>query len=292
MKKRLFWLCNVFALALCAQRTFDLQGHRGARGLYPENTIPGFLEAIKLGVNTLEMDVVVSKDHHILLSHEPWMSEEICTLNGERLGQHAKAKHNIYQLTYNEIVQYDCGSLPHPRFPRQAKISVQKPLLTAVIDTVENFLKQHKLPEVYYNIETKCTPAGDGIHHPAPDTFARLLYDLLKKKNILPRCIIQSFDVRTLQAMHAIDSSVVLALLVENPDGIQKNIERLGFTPAIYSPYYRLVTRQLIRRCHEQNMRIIPWTINQLRPMKRLYRMGVDGIITDYPDVAKKLPLP
>ena len=153
-----------------------------------------------------------------------------------------------------------------------------------MIDTVEKFIRQNHLPAVQYNIETKSTPEGDDVNHPKPAVFSKLLYDLVKEKNVLSKCIIQSFDPRTLQEIHKIDASATTALLVFNADGFEKNISRLGFTPSIYSPNSILVNKKLIRSCHQQKIKIIPWTVNDEDQMKKYKLMGVDGLISDYPN--------
>jgi glycerophosphoryl diester phosphodiesterase len=265
-----------------AQTSFDIEGHRGARGLYPENTIVGFIEALTLGVNTLEMDVVISKDGQVVLSHDPTINCEICDYCGD-----GKEK-RIYQLDYSTIKTIDCGSKGNSKFPEQKKMYAVKPLLTEVIDSVEAYIKRNNLPPVYYNIETKSTPAGDGTEHPAPDVFAKMVYDVLKQKGILNRSIVQSFDPRTLQAIHQTDATATTALLVFNADGFNKNIKRLGFTPAIYSPNYLLVNSKLVKACHAKGIKIIPWTVNDEDKMKKMKELGVDGIISDYPDRAIK----
>ncbi len=272
---------------------FDLQGHRGARGLYPENSIPGFLHALDLGVTTLELDVCVSKDSQLIVSHEPWFSHEICLdPNGNPILQSNEKEHNLYQLTAKEIATYDCGTKPHPRFPGQKKLRVHKPTLQEMVVAVEAKIKTDSLDPVYYNIETKSTSDGDGRFHPKPKTFSGLLYEELKKLGILERSIVQSFDVRTLQAMREIDTTLTLALLVENKEGLEQNLARLGFVPEIYSPYYKLVTEDLVKSCHAKQMKIIPWTVNTPEDMKHLKNLGVDGLITDYPDQAQFLIQP
>ncbi len=286
----LIFLFTVTAFTMSAQTTFDIEGHRGCRGLYPENTITAFIEAVKLGVNTLEMDVVVSKDGQLVVSHDPWMNDEICTTpEGKPVTAADKSQYKIYNLTYAEIKQFDCGLRGNAKFAEQKKMAAYKPLLSEVIETVEKYLADNHLPAVYYNIETKSTPDGDDINHPKPAVFAGLLYDLLKQKNILPRCIIQSFDPRTLKVIHQTDPTVKTAILVFNADGFKKNLTRLGFTPAIYSPNFILVNKKLIQQCHQKHIRIIPWTVNDEDKMKALKNLGVDGLITDYPDRALKV---
>ena len=294
MKKKyflaLFLLCFAPFIPLMAQKEFDLQGHRGARGLLPENTIPAFLEALRLGVTTLEMDVVVSKDRQIVVSHEPFFNHEISlTPRGETIAASDEKKHNLYQMNYAEIRRYDVGQRPNSRFKQQKKMSVGKPLLSEVIDSVEQYLANNpEAKPVFYNIETKITPAGDGIFHPKPDTFVSLLMDLIIQKKIANRVAIQSFDVRTLQIIHRTHPEIKLVLLVENQDGLDKNLARLGFLPAVYSPFYLFVEEALIKKCHEKGILIIPWTVNEAQKMSDLKKMGVDGLITDYPDIAVK----
>lgn len=271
---------------LIAQPVFDIQGHRGARGLYPENTIAGFIESIKLGVNTLEMDVVITKDGKVVLSHDPTINCDICIYCGDTKG---KKEYMIYRMDYDLIKTIDCGGKGNPKFPDQKKMFAVKPLLTDVIDSVEKYITQNHLPPVFYNIETKSTPGGDEVEHPKPDVFAKMLYDVLKQKNVLNKCIIQSFDPRTLETIHKTDATASTALLVFNADSYAKNIKRLGFTPTIYSPNYALVSDKLIKKCHAQNVKIIPWTVNEEDKMLKLKQQGVDGLITDYPDKAIKV---
>jgi glycerophosphoryl diester phosphodiesterase len=283
MRTSFIFLSLLLATTMKAQTTFDIEGHRGCRGLYPENTIVAFLEAVRLGVNTLEMDVVVSKDGKLVVSHDPTLNPDICSGAD---GKAVSAGIRIYNLTYDEIKKFDCGSRGNPKFPEQKKVAAFKPLLSDVIDSVEKYIQQNHLPAVQYNIETKSTPEGDDVEHPKPAVFSKMLYDLLKQKNVLPKCIIQSFDPRTLQEIKKMDASVKLALLVFNADGFEGNIKTLGFNPNIYSPNVLLVNKKLIQKCHQQNIQIIPWTVNEEKKMKKMKSLGVDGIITDYPDKA------
>ena len=267
---------------------FDLQGHRGCRGELPENTIPAFLRAVDAGVTTLELDVVITSDHKVLVSHEPFMSHTICGApSGEAISKKTEKSHNIYKMTSAEAVRYNCGETVNKRFPQQQLMKAGKPLLEDVIDSVENYIAAKGLAPVGYNIETKCTPEGDQIFHPGPEIFAGLLLDVVTKKNITDRTWIQSFDVRTLQYLKNSNAPVKLVLLVGNIKGVKRNIKNLGFHPDVYSPSYRLVRKKDITWLHAQNIRIIPWTVNSHHAMLRLKRMGVDGIITDYPTQMK-----
>lgn len=265
----------------------NIQGHRGARGLFAENTIHGFIEAIKIGVTTLELDVVISKDNQVVVSHEPWMNWEICSLpNGRPLTDENKSHHNLYNMNYDVIKTYDCGKRGHPRFLKQQKIPAYKPLLKDMIAAVESFISANNYPPVLYNIETKCTPEGDTIFHPTPEIFAQLLYDDLISQNVNQRCYVQSFDLRTLRYLKQQNANVKLVLLVENYDGFDNNIANLGFIPEVYSPMQQLVSEELVSQCHRKNIELIPWTVNDEQQMLYFKNMGVDGLITDYPDVA------
>ncbi|HZH99963.1 MAG TPA: glycerophosphodiester phosphodiesterase family protein [Flavisolibacter sp.] len=269
---------------------FDKQGHRGSRGLMPENTIPAMIKALELGVTTLEMDVVITADQQVVLSHEPFFNHEIATKpDGSSVEVAEEKRLNLYKMSYDEIRKFDVGMKPHPRFPRQQKLAVAKPLLTALVDSVEAYISSKRLPPVFYNIETKSHPLTDHLFHPAPDLFVDLLMEVIRKKNIQDRVIIQSFDIRTLQYVHQRHPSVQTALLIEDDDkrSFQEQLDRLGFIPSIYSPHYSLVTTDLLQACKQKAMRLIPWTVNDAYTIKTLRAMGVDGIISDYPDLFK-----
>jgi glycerophosphoryl diester phosphodiesterase len=269
---------------------FDLEGHRGARGLFAENTVPGMLKALELGVTTLEMDVHISNDNKVLLSHDPFINPEHELLpHGKELNPEDWQKYILYQMEYAEIKAFDVGSKPYKRFPEQQLMKVHKPLLAEVVDAVQSYLIQQALPQVFYNIETKSLPEFDGLHHPSPDEFIELLVAVLIEKNVLPYTIIQSFDVRTLQVLHQKYPDVRTSLLVENADGFESNLDALGFTPTIYSPDHKLVDLELIRKAHAQGIKVIPWTVNTLNEMQVLKHMGVDGLISDYPNLYNTL---
>jgi glycerophosphoryl diester phosphodiesterase len=168
---------------------------------------------------------------------------------------------------------------------------VSKPLLRDVIAAAEAYTAEHGLPAVHYNIETKSTPAGDGVFHPEPEVFTRLLYDVVVEAGVKDRTILQSFDVRTLQVGRALDPSWRLALLIGQGEdrGLEANLAALGFTPHIYSPDYHLVDAALLDDAHGRGMLVIPWTVNTEEEMQHLQALGVDGLITDYPDLGRVL---
>ena len=267
---------------------FDKQGHRGCRGLMPENTIPAMLNAIGLGVTTLEMDISISKDKKVFLSHEPFFNHEITTLpNGGFIAEKNERSFNTYKMNYDSIIKYDVGMMPHPRFPDQQKIKVVKPLLSDVFKAVKEYMMTARRPFPLYNIETKSLQATDNIYHPAPAEFVELLMAVIKENQMEDFVIIQSFDFRTLQYLHQHYPNIKTAMLVEanNKNSFRKQIKDIGFTPTIYSPDFTLITDILIKNCHDLNMKIIPWTVNDKKKIKEFKQMGVDGIITDYPNL-------
>jgi len=269
---------------------FDTQGHRGCRGLMPENTIPAMINALDLGVTTLEMDAVITKDNKVVMSHEPFFNHEITSKpDGSYVTESEEKSLNIFLMTYDEVKKYDVGIKPHPRFPKQKKMNVVKPLLSDLLDSVQNYVAIHKRPLPYFNIETKATPATDNVYHPEPARFVETLMSVIKEKRIQERVIIQSFDLRTLQYLHDKYPSVKTAMLIEDYDkrGLKDQLKALGFLPTIYSPEYSLVTEDLVKSCHGQKIKVIPWTVNDKVTMDKLKALGVDGIISDYPELFK-----
>lgn len=268
---------------------FDIQGHRGARGLEPENTIPGFLKAIDLGVTTLELDVAVTKDRQVVVSHEPWMAASICLDSaGNTYTEKEEKKFNIYQMTYEEVTSFDCGSKGNQLFPEQEKVKTGKPLLRDVIVAAESHIKSYASYEVDYNIEIKTDPSWDKKYHPSVEEFSDLVYNLVNEYVPLERLVIQSFDFRVLKYWHQKYPEIRLSALVENKKSIDANLADLGFKPAVYSPHFSLLSRDKVSHLRKQKIRVIPWTVNEISDMLSLKGMGVDGIITDYPDRAMK----
>lgn len=285
--KQLVCLLILSSLFACTSNTeqealFDIQGHRGARGLAPENSIPGFLLAAKLGVTTLELDVIVSKDHQLVVSHEPYLSPTICAdLSGGTLPSDSVI--NLYELNYEEIRRFDCGSKGNQAFPDQKAMPSYKPLLTEMIDSVEAFVNANGTA-VRYNIELKSRIDGDDTYHPTPEVFVDLMYAALTSNNLLERVTIQSFDFRILQQFRKRYANVALVLLIANELPWQENIDSLGFYPNVYSPYYPLLSQENIKEMQSAGLKVIPWTVNEIPEMKQLIEWDVDGIITDYPD--------
>lgn len=289
MNKFILLVALMFSVTTFAQtvKDFDIEGHRGARGLVPENTIPSFLKALEFGVDTLELDVVVSKDNKIVVSHEPWFSHLISLdKNDKPIPEETEKEYNLYKMKYSEIKKFDVGSLGNKNFPEQQKMKVYKPLLKDVFGEVQKYIRKNKLKQVRYNIEIKSTPAGDDVYHPAAAVFARMIYDEVLANKMQKNVIIQSFDVRPLQELRKLPVKLPLALLVMNKDGIEKNLANLGFQPDAYSPHFSLVDEATVAYCRARRIKIVPWTVNEIADLERMKTFDLDGIITDYPNRA------
>jgi glycerophosphoryl diester phosphodiesterase len=294
---RLFFLSAVFISllgcvssrrAMPIQHIFDKQGHRGCRGLMPENTIAGMKKALDLGVTTLEMDAVITADGEVILSHEPFFNHEISTKpDGSFVTEDEEKSLNIFRMNYSDVLRYDVGLKPHARFPQQQKEAAVKPRLGDVIDSVRQYCLDRGLPFPHWNIETKSTAATDGLYHPAPGVFVEKLVAVVQEKGIAAQTIIQSFDFRTLQYLHQHYPAIRTAMLIEDYDKrtLDAQLEALGFVPTIYSPHYSLVTESVVQQCHAKGLLVIPWTVNEKAGIEQLVALGVDGIITDYPNL-------
>lgn len=264
---------------------FTIHGHRGCRGYLPENTIPAFYKAIDMGCHFLEMDVVVTKDKEVLISHEPWLNHEICLApNDQVLHSQNEKEYNLYEMTYKQIKQIDCGSIGHPRFPQQQPMRTYKPSLRDVIDCMEAYTQQNGLLPINYNIEVKRDPQNDGTYHPDGLEFSTLVINVLKEKNVLQRSIFQTFDMECMQIAHQMAPELTLSFLVDNKNDIAQNITELGFFPPIYGPYFKQIDQEMMSYANTNNIKIIPWTVNEKADIHRLIKMGVAGLISDYPD--------
>ncbi len=274
---------------------FDLQGHRGCRGLMPENSIPAFKKALDLGVTTLELDVVISQDRQVVVSHEPYMNAAYClTPGGQPVDKKSEKNLNLFRMTYDQIKQYDCGSAGNPSYPEQEKIKVAKPLLKDVIREAEAYRKSKNLPPVSFNIEIKSDQKEYGVSQPAVDEFSDLVHGVIAEQLPAERVILQSFDFNVLKHWKKeIEAGryrkVRLAALVSNQRSWETHLDELGFVPDVYSPNHLLLGKTKIQALQKRGIQVIPWTVNDAERMKKLKNWGVDGLITDYPDRAKGL---
>ncbi|MDQ6707667.1 MAG: glycerophosphodiester phosphodiesterase [Acidobacteriota bacterium] len=244
-----------------------VHGHRGARAMRPENTIPAFQYAISAGVDALELDMAVTKDNVLVVSHDPLLNPAIC--RGPRPGI------AIHQLTLAELREYDCGAQKNPNFPKQVLVpGTRMPTLDEVFDLAGegNF---------DFNIETKSFP-DKAQYTPAPDAFARLVLDAIRRHRLESRIILQSFDFRTLHEMERLDPKIRRSALYQGTDRDFVKIAREA-DATIISPYYKLVTPENVRAAHEVGLQVVPWTADTPEDWKMLVNAGVDAIISDDP---------
>lgn len=264
---------------------FDVQGHRGARGLYPENSIEGFKAALDLGVRTLELDLSMTKDAIVVVSHEPWMNAEICQMqNGDHIPKAKQMEYNIYQMTYNSVKNYDCGSMGNPRFPNQKKMKTYKPTFVEAVTTADEHAQKTGRPMPYYNAEIKRRKGYDGQFHPDYNFFAEAVMHDIDALGIAERTTVQCFDIQTLEYIHTAYPDQQIAYLVDGDQSVKPSLAAINFTPEIYSPHFSILSKESVSWLHEKGIKVIPWTVNEISDMKKLIAMGVDGIITDYPD--------
>jgi glycerophosphoryl diester phosphodiesterase len=245
----------------------EVQGHRGARAMFPENTIPAFEYAIRAGADLLEMDLAVTRDNVLVVSHDPTLHPPICR------GPRDQAV--IRELTLAEVREWDCGATANPAFPKQTAVpGTRVPTLDQVLDLAAT-------GRVGFNIEIKSDPKHPE-YTPAPAEFARMVLDKIRRHGLEKRVVVQSFDFRTLVAMHAIAPDIRLAALT---DSDQRDFAAIAkeADARIVSPHFRLVTRDKVAAAHAAGLKVIPWTANTPEQWAPLNDAGVDGIITDDP---------
>lgn len=287
MKKLvLILLVSTFSAAWAADLKAPLvHGHRGSRGTMPEDTLPAFNEALRVGADVLELDMGVTKDGVVIVSHEPRLTPERCLgPDGKKL----QAPVGIRTLTLEETRKYDCGSLANPKFPRQAAVpGTPVPTLDEVFALVEKSTHP-AAANAEFNIETKIFPAEPELS-PAPAEFARLVVEVIKKHKMEKRVMVQSFDVRTLKEVKKLAPAVRTSQLTYE--------ELLDIVPAlkaagtdIWSPNYKWITPEAVKEAQAAGIQVAPWTVNNPAEWDMLIAAGVDAIITDYPaDLVKYL---
>ena len=267
------------------EKSIDWQGHRGARGLLPENTIPAFIKALEYPVTTLELDIAISKDKKVIVTHEPWFNHKISSHpDGKPILEAEEKSILLYEMTYEEIKKYDVGSRGNERFPDQQPMKVHKPSLNDLVKEVDKYCEKTGRAKPNFDIEIKSEEAYYGKLTPHPDEYVRLILEACKETGIENRCNLQSFDIDILEEINRQDPSMIVAYLIENEDSPEDNLKKITFKPNIYSPDFNLLSKEVIDGMHKKNIKVIPWTVNEKEDMKRMLEIGVDGIITDYPN--------
>jgi len=263
----------VFSLFLATQlpaeppRAVKVHGHRGARAMRPENTLPAFEYAIAAGVDALELDLAVTRDNVVVVSHDPFLEPPICA------GPSAKAA--IRELTLAQVRQWDCGATRNPAFPRQQLVPGTR------VPTLDEVFSLAPKGTFEFNVETKITAARPKLA-PTPEEFVRLVLEQIRKHRLESRVILQSFDFRTLIAMKKLAPEIRLSALYEGTSRDLVAIAREA-QASIVSPIFRLVTLENVGAAHAAGLTVIPWTPNSPAEWDRLIAAGVDAIITDDP---------
>jgi glycerophosphoryl diester phosphodiesterase len=266
----------------------EVHGHRGCRGLLPENTLSAFLHALALGVDVLELDVVISHDQQVVVSHEPWLSARLGRgPQGQLLHQAEERAYNLYQLPYPLIQGCTVGEWPHPDFPEQQPVLSYRPLLREVLEQVAVAGQQLGRPAVGFSVEVKSSPAGDDIFHPEPAAFVDLVVAELQAADVLSRTTLMSFDSRILQVARYAYPGLALCLLVEDELPTTANLfAELGFEPEVIGPDFKLLSAELVQelRTTYPALRLVPWTVNSIADLRLVRSWNVEGITTDYPN--------
>jgi glycerophosphoryl diester phosphodiesterase len=270
MKAALF----IVILTMSLDAKILVHGHRGARAVLPENTLPAFEYAIDQGADAIELDLAVTKDNVLVVSHDPEIDAKICT------GPQGMTR-TIRELTLAQVKQWDCGAKSNPEFPKQKAIPGTR------IPTLEEVLALAVKGKFEFNIETKSFPDKPNLT-PTPEEFAKLVAQAIRKAKIEKRVIIQSFDWRTLTAMQKIAPEIRLSAL--HPSGMADAILKMDYVPEVkklgfpmVSPHYRLTSKAKVDQAHAVGIQVIPWTANEPKIWDDLIAAGVDAIITDDP---------
>lgn len=289
---------------------FDLQGHRGARGLAPENTLPAFARALSLGVTTLELDTAITKDGVVVISHNPSLNPDITRdKDGKWL---PKAGPAIHSLTFAELQQYDVGRLkPNTDYAKlfSEQSAVDRTRIPKLADLFA-LVKKSGNEQVRFNIETKTSPLNPN-ETLDPENFAKTLVGLIQKEGMGARVSIQSFDWRTLQVVQKIApeiSTVYLSVQQRSFDNIAANKPEgspwtagfqhkdHGSVPRmvkaaggrIWSPYFADITEAKLKEAHDLGTTVVVWTVNEPGQIKKMLDLGVDGLISDRPDLVRQ----
>jgi glycerophosphoryl diester phosphodiesterase len=277
LKIAILWGLLLAAPALSQARIL-VHGHRGCRAVRPENTLAAFTEALRVGADVLELDMVVTKDGVVSVSHNKSIDPAICLGPGGKPAQAVA----IHSLTRAELDQYDCGTLKNPRFPRQRPSPGEKmPTLEQVFDLVARSTEP-SAAAMQFNIETKIVP-GEPDLSPEPAPFARMVVDLVKKHGLESRVMVQSFDDRTLREVRKLDPKIRLSLLTSD-NHVDYVALAQGLGAEIISPDYQWITAEDVARLHKAGVQVAPWTVDDKAAWDRLIDMGVDAIITDDPE--------
>lgn len=271
-------LFSIFSF-MNAQNPIDIHGHRGTRYWMPENSLEAFQEAIQLGAKWLELDLICTKDHQLIINHDPYFKKSIFS---------EFPNQPILQLNAEECKKATWGLKDQKKYPYQKKVKTHIYTLEELINYVENYCKENGFPLPYWNIEIKSLPHKKNWY-PERTLYAKIVVEKIKSLNLEKRFLLQSFDAKLLTKIHQIDPSLPLYYLVIKPGRVEQRIKKLGFEPLGINPYYRFLNEDFVKSAHEKNLKVIPWTVNSPEAILKVKKMGVDGIISDVPDWVKFL---
>src|SRR5690554_1990814 len=284
-------LCVVMLQACQTNKSSNIavQGHRGDRGNWPENSLEAFKSAVDKGVDVLELDVVVNKYGDVIVSHEPFMHSKYVLLpNGASIEPENQRSWNIYNMRLESIQTFDTGTKFHKDFPKQNKISTYKPSLEEVFLFLENEYGRKIFTSISFNIELKSTPEDYGRYQPYPENMVGVFLELMDSHKYV-RYNLQSFDVNILENVKLKNPSLPISYLVSD-GSFESNLKKLNFMPDIYSPNFKLLMNELdVKNIQMHGVEVIPWTVNEEYDIQQLINWEVDGIISDYPERVLKL---
>ena len=262
-----------FLVPIQVKAQLSFYGHRGCRGVYPENSLIGFNFASKLDIDGIELDVVVNKEKKLVISHEAFFKKRICN------NKNFKGKqNNLYQLNQNEIAQIDCGCKRNNLFRKQKKVSTTKPLFSELVQKVNLNSKQILM-------EVKSFPSNYEKSQPLPKDFAGIVVKEIEDSKMRDQIIVMSFDAKFLNALHLKDSTIRCILLTYLPARKSNYfLKDLDFKPYGLGLFHGTLSSSLVNDIKRQEIKVFTWTVNNRRKVKKLIHFGVDAIITDYPD--------
>ncbi|RZK73643.1 MAG: hypothetical protein EOO92_18195, partial [Pedobacter sp.] len=267
---------------------FAYAAHRGGAGLMPENTIVAMKNAIDLpNVTTLEMDLHISKDKEVVVTHNPYFSSDYTTTpEGDYLTAAQGRSRLLYNMPYDSIAKYDVGLKPSSTYSQRQKIAAIIPRLVDLIDEVEMYAAS-KGKVMFYDMEIKSTISGDNVDHPAPQEFSDLIVAILTAKNIRHRTILHSFDARPLRYINQQYPDVKLSYLLTstNAPNYVARLADLGFDPNYICVQYTAINTQMVTACNARNIKVLAWTVNNETHINQMKNLGVAGIVTDYPNL-------
>jgi glycerophosphoryl diester phosphodiesterase len=265
----------------------EVHGHRGCRGLRPENSLPAFLHAVSLGVDVVELDVVISQDKQVIVSHEPWLSANLgLDAFGQPIDPSQERQYNLYQLPYATIQRCAIGEWPHPCFPEQQPAPSYRPLLRDVLQQV-TAAAQHLGRTVGFSVELKSSPEGDEIFHPKPAQFVDLVLAEVQDAGVASSTTLLSFDSRILQVAHQAYPGLSLCFLIEDQlPPVATLFADLGFEPNVLGPDFQLLSASAVQAISKAypHLWLAPWTVNSLEDLSTVLGWQIDAITTDYPD--------